>query len=480
MSIKILVVDDEPSARQTLENLLIAEGYTMRFAPNGADGLALATAWQPDAILCDVMMPEMDGFEFCRRVRADAQLAQVPLLLVTVLNDRESKLRGLEVGADDFLSKPFDTAELRARVRTTARLNRYRQLVNERARLTWVLENSDDGYLIVTPEDRIQFANARARLYLGLTDERTANAPIYFLETARRQYQLEPAEAWQTWTSTPDETTRYLVRAETDTAQAFWLQAQTLSVPNSDMTERLVLLRDITVQVATQNRWASFAQALSHKLRTPVGNIYSVLDLMHSTASSMSKEKILHLLPLAYDAAVRLKDQLEDVMQYLHAPQVNARRQRFEIAELRTLVATMSNTLNLQATTIIAPAADTLALPWSMQTMETILWEILENAQKFHPQHTPHIEIQVTQIGNQVHLQFRDDGITLSPEQLTHAWTPFYQGEKYQTGELAGMGLGLALVALLVWNVGGTYRLFNRTDRSGTVIELILYACELK
>ncbi|HNB50817.1 MAG TPA: response regulator, partial [Anaerolineales bacterium] len=118
MSAKILIVDDEPSARLTLENLLFAEGYTLQFAKNGTEGLAQAHAWHPDVILSDVMMPDMDGFELCRRVRADEQLAQVPFILITALNDRHAKINGLQAGADDFLSKPIDTIELRARLRT--------------------------------------------------------------------------------------------------------------------------------------------------------------------------------------------------------------------------------------------------------------------------------------------------------------------------------------------------------------------------
>ncbi len=80
------------------------------------------------------MMPEMDGFEVCRRLRADPMLAEVPIILVTALDDRDSRLEGLEAGADDFVSKPFDRAELRARIRAIARLNRYRHLVAERAK----------------------------------------------------------------------------------------------------------------------------------------------------------------------------------------------------------------------------------------------------------------------------------------------------------------------------------------------------------
>jgi signal transduction histidine kinase len=128
----ILIVDDEPSTHDTLEGLLFLDGYNMSFASSGVEALEKAAALLPDLILLDVMMPGMDGFEVCRRIRADSRLAEAPIIMVTVLDDRESRLQGLEAGADDFITKPFDSSELRARVRTTARLNRYRRLWEER------------------------------------------------------------------------------------------------------------------------------------------------------------------------------------------------------------------------------------------------------------------------------------------------------------------------------------------------------------
>jgi len=132
---KLLIVDDNPAGREALEELLLGADYEMAFAANGPDALTHAAEFVPDLILLDVMMPDMDGFEVCRRLRADPRLAEVPVVMLTALDDPESRLQGLEAGADDFITKPFDRAELRARVRTITRLNRYRALWTERAKL---------------------------------------------------------------------------------------------------------------------------------------------------------------------------------------------------------------------------------------------------------------------------------------------------------------------------------------------------------
>lgn len=129
----ILIVDDQLSVRNILQALLAKQGYNLAFANNGQEALSQAAELTPDLILLDVMMPDMDGFEVCERLRADPHLAEVPIMMITALDDPKSRLRGLQMGADDFVTKPFNGIELLARVRTTTRLNRYRRLLQERA-----------------------------------------------------------------------------------------------------------------------------------------------------------------------------------------------------------------------------------------------------------------------------------------------------------------------------------------------------------
>jgi putative two-component system response regulator len=132
---QILIIDDEPIARMTLEGLLANEPYDLHFAENGIEGLTMATSIQPDVILLDVMMPNMNGYEVCQIIRSTYTLNEVPILFITTLDDRESKLAGLKAGADDFLSKPFDGMELIARLRGMTRLNRYRLIAEQRRAL---------------------------------------------------------------------------------------------------------------------------------------------------------------------------------------------------------------------------------------------------------------------------------------------------------------------------------------------------------
>jgi two-component system cell cycle response regulator len=122
MSARVLVVDDIEANVRLLQAKLEVEYYEVLTAPEGFTALQKAEAEQPDIVLLDVMMPEMDGFEVCRRLKANPLTQHIPVVLVTALDGRRDRLTGLEAGADDFLTKPIDDVALFARVRSLTRL----------------------------------------------------------------------------------------------------------------------------------------------------------------------------------------------------------------------------------------------------------------------------------------------------------------------------------------------------------------------
>ena len=187
MSARILVVDDQPANVRMLEAKLLAEYFGVCTAENGVDAIDIARQEQPDLILLDIMMPGIDGYETCQRLKADLQTRHIPVIMVTALDQREDRIRGLECGADDFLTKPIDDVTLFARVRSLLRLKavldelRYRDQGGALAGIVAdpvELDAQPAGALVVTSEERSGKRFARA-----------------FPDGIDADYELEPAAA---------------------------------------------------------------------------------------------------------------------------------------------------------------------------------------------------------------------------------------------------------------------------------------------
>lgn len=122
---RILVVDDEMPNRKVMDAILQHAGYASSLAVNGREALERVREDPPDLIFLDVMMPEMDGYEVCRRIKNDPATRHIPIVIITALSDKESKIQGLNAGANDFLGKPVDAAELITRTKNLLRMKEF-------------------------------------------------------------------------------------------------------------------------------------------------------------------------------------------------------------------------------------------------------------------------------------------------------------------------------------------------------------------
>jgi len=477
---QILIIDDEPVSAESLKALLQNEGYALSFAKDGPSGLALAETAPPDLILLDVMMPVMDGYEVCRRLRQSETLAEVPVVMVTALDDRESRIAGIEAGADDFISKPVNRNELRARVRTITRLNRYRRLLTRETQLHWLLEQSQDGYVLMGEDSRMVSANRKACLFLGLDAFDPADR-IDFLERARQHYNLEPPAAWHAWAAYQDHEPLYLVRPESDVAAAFWIGVDELHCRDCGPMGRLVQLRDVSAEMASAIDTAKLTRLIPHKLNTPLNHVTMSLSLLEDVLKGTSVEpEVVELLTIARDGVNQLNESVAHIMSYMSVSLGHRQRGRLGLDAVEKVFHEVAHALEIVRADLRFNADDAIGnLAIDSSALSLILDEILGNAKKFHPVRRPLIEFRVdVPRPGKVRLRIADDGMSLSPAQLERAFRPFDQVEKYPTGETPGMGLGLPLVRSLVWQLGGEVRLLNREDRPGVVVEIELPAID--
>jgi formate hydrogenlyase transcriptional activator len=183
----ILIVDDEIPSLQLLTELLDKEGYQVRPAEEAQTAIDSALAKPPSLILLDVRMPEIDGFEICRRLKQDRRTLNVPIIFVSALIDIEARIQGFEAGGVDFISKPFQELEILARVRTHTRLHRMQenleQLVDERmaevaesdARFRSVVENANEA-IVVAQDMIVKYSNRKVSDLTGYMQEEINSA----------------------------------------------------------------------------------------------------------------------------------------------------------------------------------------------------------------------------------------------------------------------------------------------------------------
>jgi K+-sensing histidine kinase KdpD len=284
---------------------------------------------------------------------------------------------------------------------------------------------------------------------------------------------------WEIWPTQPawaDSTPRYLVRPESSVAKALWLQVEVLPSPDSTETEYVVRLHDVTAQITQRHEMHGFHNVIAHKLGTPLSGISVSLQLLKLAAQGCADADIQEQVEIAWDSYQRLADDFAKIRQYLNVSEYVSTDEGFPLSHFLASVARVSSDLTLKHISVTLPEAiQNQVLRFSSWALDVLLWETLENAQKYHPQHSPSVEISVAAANaNHIRIQIADDGLTLPTEQLAQVWTPYYQGEKYFTGEVPGMGLGLSVIATLVWSVGGECRLYNREAMPGVVVEVLI------
>lgn len=468
--ISILIIDDEPVARESLESALINQGYNLIFAHNGPEGIARAFELMPDVILLDVMMPGMNGFEVCRKIRQESPLSEVPIILITALDDKKSKLEGLDSGADDFISKPFDRIELRTRLRSITRLNRYRNLLNERSKTSWIIDHAKEGYLLIDQNGDISYCNKAASKYFANVDPEKLKGKN-FLEQAQANYKLVPEAVWQNWPN--GKAKHYLIKPETENSLSTFLQADVFSSGRSSQLNWLVSLRDITENTNLQNEVWKFHSIVSHKLRNPLTVVLGSLELLAQELNG--QESFTEFVDMAMINAKKLNEGVQSILSFVASRNLATDINGFFLDKLTETVEEISQSLSLSSVSVsVNENLNKTQLKLSSQAFAVIVKELLDNSKKFHPSNSPKIEIDATKKEDNLIITFSDNGKNLSPEQLIQVWLPYYQAEKYFTGQVSGMGLGLTMIAILVWRTGGECFIKNKPNEPGIIVELII------
>ncbi|MDO8662479.1 MAG: response regulator [Candidatus Omnitrophota bacterium] len=275
----ILVVDDQFQNIELLEAYLVPQGYEIVKASSGEEALEKIVNNQIDLVLLDVMMLKMSGIDVLKKLRADEKTKAIPVVMVTVLKETEDKVKALEAGCDDFISKPVDKVELLARVKSILKISHYRRQLEEKDKFKAVVDKVSDGIAICRPDYLIKDCNAAVLKYLNISDTKDIN----LVETLFKNYSVSiKKEALVDLTITHK--TFDIVRQKSETSEALYLEVNLNMIKNSagELLSIVFILRDVTAARVEEFQKQDTLTLISHKLRTPLGAISGNISLLQN------------------------------------------------------------------------------------------------------------------------------------------------------------------------------------------------------
>ncbi|MFH0887387.1 MAG: response regulator, partial [bacterium] len=307
---KILCIDDTQSNLTLFEALLEPEGYAVTLVASGEEALQEVEKNLPDLILLDVMLPGMSGFEVLKKLRANERTRLIPVVMITGLQDRDNRVKGIESGCDDFIAKPFGAIELLARVKSLIRIGYYRRELDEKEKFETILNSMTEGVVVCDPNWKTIEVNPAALKYLNMPAEEGAELLDFlyhnFTVSISREAITDTREIHKAFD---------IIRQESDQFERFYLEASMdiLKNPAGEISSILITLRDVTEQRREDSLKRDFLALISHKLRTPLVSLIGGVDLLKDKAIgdlSERQQKAVDILSRSANRVHRLFDRL--------------------------------------------------------------------------------------------------------------------------------------------------------------------------
>jgi PAS domain S-box-containing protein len=466
-------VDDEPTNVVALAGVLESAGYRLITARNGREALDRMTADTPDLVLLDILMPEIDGFEVCSRIKTSPVWQHIPVIIITALDDVSDYTRALDCGADDFMTKPFTFAVLLARVRSYLQAKRaVEELRHSEERYRRLVEFSPDA-ILVNCGGQIAFVNeAGVRLLGASTPAQLLGRPM--LEVIHPLYRQQVAERMQqvhNRTAVPMLEEQY-VRLDGTVVD---VEVAAIPITYHDQPAGLVVVRDITERLLARDALraakesaeaanlakSQFLANMSHELRTPLNAIIGYSEMLQEEAQDLGYTDLLPDLGKVCTAGKHLLSLINDILDLskIEAGKVTLCVETFDVTEvLQDALGTITPLAAKRANTLSIHIADDVGTMRSDLTkVQQSVLNLLSNACKFTEHGTISLRVSREDTAPQAWLRFEveDTGIGMTPEQMARLFQAFTQADTSTTRKYGGTGLGLAITQRFCRMLGG-------------------------
>jgi signal transduction histidine kinase len=403
---RILVVDDSPTQAERLRLLLTREGYLVDKAPTGRDGLRQATASAPDLIISDVTMPEMDGFEFCRAMKAVPGTSRIPFILLTGRSTPADIITGLESGADNFIPKPYE-----------------------------------DGYLL----DRIR------RVFQELEHRKEGRLDMEVVLTVGRRKLTVTADRQQ------------IIELLFSTFEQLSRQHDELAQTNGE-------LRHARAQAERANQAKTeFLSRVSHEIRTPLHAILGFAQLLQIADLDDDAQNSVTMICSAGQHLLNLINDLLDIGR-IEEGELSLAPEPVDTENLLAETIALLEPLATDRRITLANHHDVagLCVIADRRRLKQVLINLVSNAIKYNnPGGTVTVDSRLTP-PDQARLEVTDTGPGIPPNLLTRLFSPFDRLGAERAADVEGTGLGLPLSKRLVTAMGGAMGVDSQVGRGST------------
>ena len=343
----LLVVDDIAKNIQLIGNILQKENYRVSLANNGRQAIAIATEVRPDLILLDVMMPEMDGFETCSILKSQPETKNIPIIFLTAKVDSEDIIKGFELGAVDYITKPFNAHELKARVKTHTELKINKdlleenalQLSKERNKLETIVKSIADGVFVADKDLKITLFNPKAVEISGFSEKEVLGKE--YDEVIKFIYESDLEKIDDKFIKDSINTRKIqemgnhklLVTKKRGNVPVA-ASASPLIDEEGQAIGCVVVFRDITKDREIDKMKTEFVSVASHQLKTPLTGIKWMTELLMRCGLNEEQSEFAQSAHDSTNRMIKLINELLDVSHIETGRKFDVRKERTDIIAL--------------------------------------------------------------------------------------------------------------------------------------------------